>query len=147
MARDGASADERQALCRAVLHVLHDRLTSIDVDVYSDDPWPPDVEWAVAELSDRAVEQRGRLAKRFGWAPGVTVRLDPSVDRDLDLAAATAPYTIAMTGIATSGGIVVSADDTGSSIVVELTPAEHTAVLAQIAELGVSRELSVVFEG
>ena len=147
MARDGASADERQALCRAVLHVLHDRLTSIDVDVYSDDPWPPDVEWAVAELSDRAVEQRGRLAKRFGWAPSVAVRLDPSVDRDLDLAAAISPYTIAMTGIATSGGIVVSADDTGSSFVVELTPAEHTAVLAQIAELGVSRELLVVFEG
>ncbi|WP_454043822.1 hypothetical protein [Cellulosimicrobium sp. Marseille-Q8652] len=130
-----------------MLHVLHDRLTSIDVDVYSDDPWPPDVEWAMAELSDRAVEQRGRFAKRFGWAPSVTVRLNPSVDRDLDLAAAIAPYTIAMTGVASSGDIVVSADDTGSSFVVELTPAEHTAVLAQIAELGVSRELLVVFEG
>ncbi len=146
MARDGAGADERQALCRAVLHALQDRLTSIDVDVYSDEPWPPDVEWAVAALSDRAVEQRGRLAKRFGWAPGVTVRLDPSVDRDLDLGAAIAPYTIAMTGIATNGGVVVSADDTGSSFVVELTPTEHAAVLARLAELGVGPDVLVVFE-
>ena len=81
----------------------------------------------------------------------IMVRLrDPETGCAWDVAqdfATIAPYTIAMTGVASSGGIVVSADDTGSSFVVELTPAERTAVLAQIAELGVSRELLVVFEG
>ncbi len=142
-ARDGATADELDALCRATLLAQRERLRHLDVDVYSDEDWPDDLRWAVEELGERAFSQRSALAKRFGWSPGITVRLDPRADRDVELAAAVASRTISASGISEDGRLAWSTADTGTGLAFELLPEELERVTAALAARGMAPDLLV----
>ena len=144
--RDGASRADVDALCRAVLAAQRERLTRLEVDVCSDEPWPDDVEWAVDELTALTDQQRGRFARRFGWGPSITARLDPRDDRHVELAAAVASRTIGSCGLGEDGRPIWSVDDTGTSLWFALRPAELDAVRAGLVARGVSEDVVVPFE-
>jgi hypothetical protein len=138
--RDGADLETVAAICRATLDAQRHRLGVLYVDILSDEPWPPDVLWAVDELSALAVEQ--------GRKTSTGAALDPQTDRHMELAAAIAPYTIGVYGIsdARSEGVTWSVHDTGSSCAFELRPEELAAVHGRLDVLGLSRDDLILFE-
>ncbi|MFC8921109.1 hypothetical protein [Cellulosimicrobium sp. NPDC057127] len=135
-ARDGASPATVAALCRGALLAQRARITKLQVDVHSDEPWPAEAVVAVQELDDLRVARQGRIARRLGWEPGIAVELDPRDDRELGLALAVAPYTICGTGYDASWRSIWNADDTGTSLWFELLPAELVLVLDHVEQHG-----------
>ncbi|WP_425957068.1 DUF1990 family protein [Xylanimonas sp. McL0601] len=119
------------AAIRAALRSQRTRLECVQVDVLSDDAWPEELN-SVVEVA------QARL--RAGRARDITLDLDPRDDTDFDIALALGPYTIGGTGLSTSGHIVWSSNDTGSSAGFELTPAEEEDVRAAITAAGGAAE-------
>jgi hypothetical protein len=70
----------------------------------------------------------------LGWEPSISVRLDPCSDHDIELASTLAPYVIDGSGVSQSGGIIWSVGDTGTATVVDLLPAELSAVLDHVRD-------------
>jgi hypothetical protein len=70
----------------------------------------------------------------LGGEPSISVRLDPRSDRDIELASTLAPYVIDGSGVSQGGRIIWSVGDTGTATVVELLPAELSAVLHHVRE-------------
>lgn len=135
-ARDGASRATVAALCRGSLLAQRARIAKLWVDVHSDEPWPAEAVAAVQELDGLRAARQGRIARRLGSEPGVSVELDPRDDRELGLALVVAPYTICGTGYDASWRSIWNADDTGSSLWFELLPAELVMVLDHLEEHG-----------
>ena len=106
------------AIYRATVRAQRDRLDVLSIDVQSDHSWPTDVLWAVHELENRLTQLRKRPRPwLLRWLPRPeqrTINLDPSSERDFELALAIAPPTIGGTGIS-DGNIIWSGNDTGGS--------------------------------
>ena len=125
--RDGAPRATVEAAIRGALRAQRPRLDLVEIDVLSDDEWPPEARDAV-----RSAERR-RAARR-GSSPSVA--LDPHVDEDLDIALALAPFSIGGSGISTRGDLVWDANDTGTSAAFRLTPDEEAAVRSAVEHAG-----------
>ena len=133
---DGAAAGTVAAACRGALLALRDRVARLQVDVYSDEPWPPDATDAVHALDELRRARRGRLARRFGWEPPISLELDPRDDRELDLALAVAPFTICGSGFDEDGTLLWDVNDTGTPVSLLLLPPELDAVRSHTARSG-----------
>ncbi|WP_156186418.1 hypothetical protein [Cellulosimicrobium funkei] len=133
---DGAAPGTVAAACRGALLALRDRVARLQVDVYSDEPWPPDATHAVHALDELRRARRGRLARRFGWEPPISLALDPRDDRELDLALAVAPSTICGSGFDEHWTLLWDVNDTGTSVTFSLLPHELDAVRSHVARSG-----------
>ena len=133
---DGAAAGPVAAACRGALGARRGRVARLQVDVYSDEPWPPDATDAVHALDELRRARRGRLARRFGWEPPISLELDPRDDRELDLALAVAPFTICGSGFDEDGTLLWDVNDTGTSVSFLLLPHELDAVRSHTARSG-----------
>ena len=135
--RVGADRATFAAAYRGSLIALRHRLTHLDIDVVSDEPWPDDVHYAV-KAARQLMEQRRRLRFRT-WSPrtaGVTFRTDVHDDGDFAIAVALAPYTIGGTGLGERGQVIWSGNDTGTSAVFSLTETEVIDVRSSITAGG-----------
>jgi hypothetical protein len=141
---DGATPVTVEAACRSALLVLRDRIVTLQVDVCSDEPWPPDAIEAVRALDELRLARRGRLARRFGRDPSITLDLDPRDDRELGLAVAVAPYTICGSGLDERGRLLWDVNDTGTSVTFSLLPHELDTVRSHVERSGGRREEIVV---
>ncbi len=120
------------AACRGSLTVQRPRIDNFTIDVLSGDPWPAEVETAVAALRQRLEQRRTRSFLRLFALGADTVELDLEVDEDFALAAAIAPFTIGGSGIS-NGAIIWDCNDTGTSVAFNLTEDEHTQLMRYIA--------------
>jgi hypothetical protein len=132
---DGASPETVSALCRGALLAVRERVTTLQIDVYSDEPWPPDVMNAVRGLDEIRYAQQSRRARRRGREPDISVVLDPRDDHEVGLALAVAPFTICGTGYG-DRRMLWDVNDTGTSLGFSLLPAELAAVRAYVDEHG-----------
>ncbi|MFF2269172.1 hypothetical protein ACFVTZ_12935 [Cellulosimicrobium cellulans] len=139
---DGAAPGTVAAACRGALLALRDRVARLQVDVCSDEPWPPDATHAVHALDELRRARRGRLARRFGWEPPISLELDPRDDRELDLALA--PYTICGSGFDEHWTLIWDVNDTGTSVTFSLLPHELDDLWARVERSGGRREEIVV---
>ncbi|QJW37935.1 hypothetical protein [Cellulosimicrobium protaetiae] len=144
---DGAAPGAVAAACRGALLAVRDRLTTLQVDVYSDGPWPPDAVEAVQELDELRHARRSRLATRLGREPSISLDLDPRDDHELGLALAIAPYTICGSGFDERWQLLWDVNDTGTSTTFVLLPHELDAVRAHVARSGGRRTDVVVLGG
>ncbi|SDF38263.1 hypothetical protein SAMN04487781_1297 [Cellulosimicrobium cellulans] len=133
---DGAASSTVAAACRGALLAVRHRVARLQVDVYSDDPWPPEAAEAVQSLDELRRAGRGRLARRFGWEPSISLELDPRDDRELDLALAVAPFTICGSGFDEDGTLLWDVNDTGTSVTFLLLPEELDAVRSHVVRSG-----------
>ena len=127
------------AIYRAAMRAQRERLEALSIVVQSDHPWPDDVLWAVHELENRLGQLRERPRPwLLRWLPRReqrTIDLDPSSERDFELALAIAPHTIGGTGIG-DGTIIWSGNDTGTSAAFELTDSEVSDVKRRVTAAG-----------
>jgi hypothetical protein len=141
---DGAAPVTVAAACRGALLVLRDRIVRLQVDVYSDEPWPPGAIEAVQALEGLRLVRHGRLARRFGRDPSISLALDPRDDHELGLAVAVAPYTICGSGLDERGRLLWDVNDTGTSVTFLLLSHELDAVRSHVESSGGRREDVVV---
>ena len=127
---DNAPSDSETAVFRGTLLAVRHALGSLDVDLISDSPWPGDVLPAVDRL--RLVTKHGRLRRR----ESITARVDPTIDDQFEDALAVIPFTIGSTGLTHDAHLAYSADDTGTSLYVQLTPAERDVAREYIRDHG-----------
>ncbi|MFZ0161579.1 MAG: hypothetical protein WAL50_21315 [Kineosporiaceae bacterium] len=107
------------------LTVQRPRIDNFTIDVLSGEPWPAEVETAVAALRQRLEQRRDRRLSRLFALGADTVELDLEIDEDFALAVAIAPFTIGGTGIS-NGAIIWDGNDTGTSVAFDLTEDERT---------------------
>ena len=133
---DGAARPTVAAACRGALLVLRDRIVRLQVDVYSDEPWPPDAIEAVQALDELRLARRGRLARRLGRDPSISLDLDPRDDHELGLAVAIAPYTICGSGFDERWRLLWDVNDTGTSVTFTLSSHELDDLRARVERSG-----------
>jgi hypothetical protein len=123
---------------------VRSRLAGFWIDLISDRAWPPDVQWAVEELTPRR-PLRTSILPWVRYQPSITIDLDLGKDDDFQLAMALVPYTIDVTGIADDNRIIYSGNDTGWSSYFELTEEEHQKAVQFMTAAGVSADWFIPF--
>ncbi|PRZ03240.1 uncharacterized protein (UPF0548 family) [Isoptericola sp. CG 20/1183] len=124
---DGAERVTVDAAIRGALMAQRSRLASVEIDVLSDEDWPPNVR-VVVRLAESRLAARRRS--------GISLSLDPRVAEDFDIALALSPFSIGCTGLSARGTPIWNADDTGSSTAFALTSIEERTVRSAIARAG-----------
>lgn len=123
---------------------MRGRITDFSLDLVSDKLWPPDVQWAVENLTPRR-PPRASILPWIKYQPSITIDLDLRKDDDFQLAVALVPYTIDGTGIADDNRIIYSATDTGTSAYFELTDDEHQTTEQFMTAAGVNANWLIPF--
>lgn len=141
---DGAAPGTVTTVCREALVVLRDRIVTLQVDLCSDDPWPPDVVESVQALDALRYARRGRLARWLGSGPSISLDLDPRDDHEFGLALDVAPYTICGSGFDARGRLLWDVNDTGTSVTFSLLPHELDDLRVRVERSGGRREEIVV---
>ncbi|MFF4648885.1 hypothetical protein [Streptomyces sp. NPDC001380] len=127
--RDGLGADASAAVHREALRVLRDDLDALWLDALSDGPWPAEV----LPFVERAL--------RLGGGRETAIDLDVHDDVQVEVAAALAPYSIAVEGWGAGRQALYEAHDTGTGLCVSLTAAQEAGLAARLAELGAAGAL------
>ncbi|MEL7974655.1 DUF1990 domain-containing protein [Isoptericola sp. F-RaC21] len=125
--RDHAPRATVEAAIQGALRAQRLRLALVEIDVFSDDEWPPGAQDAVREAERRLAARRGSSS---------AVALDPRDDEDLDIALALAPHSIGGSGISARGDLVWDVNDTGTSAAFRLTLGEADVVRSAIEHAG-----------